>query len=54
MKYPTNRIKNLWRSYPELRHGPQVDRWGHPLIFKILTQNCSCLKKYRDKEWNKN
>jgi len=36
----------LSRSYPEVRHAsPSVVRWGHPIISKILTQNCSCLKE---------
>jgi hypothetical protein len=28
-----------------IRHDPQFEGWGHPPISKILTQNCSFLKK---------
>jgi hypothetical protein len=33
------------RPYPEVRFGPLVEGLGHPPIFKILTQNCSCIKE---------
>jgi hypothetical protein len=37
--------ENLWRPYLVVRHGPLIERLGHPPISKILIQNCSCLKE---------
>jgi hypothetical protein len=49
---PTKRRENLFRPYPEVRHGSPVEGWGHPPISKLLTQNCSCLKEIH-KEWSR-
>jgi hypothetical protein len=46
-EYPTKERENLSRPYPEVRHGPLVEGWGHLPISKILTQNCSCLKEIK-------
>lgn len=27
-------------TYPEVRHSPPVEEWGHMPISKLLTQNC--------------
>jgi hypothetical protein len=48
---PTKGREKLLRPYPEVRHSPPVEAWGHLPISKILTQNCSCLKEIQGQEW---
>ena len=51
-------VPNKWEREPvdTISRGsirPPGLAWGLQLIYQFLTQNCSCLKEYRDKVWNR-